>query len=165
MTPLTVLPEWQALQRHADEMREVHLRSLFATDPSRGTRLSAEAAGLYLDYSKNRITDETMRLLAALARISGLRQRIDAMFNGEKINTTEERAVLHVALRAPRDASIVLDGDNVMPHVHAVLDRMAAFADQVRDGRWRGHTGQRVRAVVNVGIGGSDLGRSWRTRR
>jgi glucose-6-phosphate isomerase len=158
MTPLTVLPEWQALQRHAEEMREVHLRSLFGTDPSRGTRLSAEAAGLYLDYSKNRITDETIRLLTTLARTTGLRERIDAMFNGEKINKTEERAVLHVALRAPRDASIVLGGDNVMPHVHAVLDRMAAFADQVRDGRWRGHTGQRVRAVVNVGIGGSDLG-------
>ena len=158
MTRLTALPEWQALRRHAEEMRDVHLRSLFAADPSRGERLSAEAAGLFLDYSKNRIRDETLQLLIALARASGLRERIDAMFRGEKINTTEERAVLHVALRAPRDASLVLDGDNVVPQVHAVLDRMAAFADQVRDGRWRGHTGQRVRAVVNVGIGGSDLG-------
>src|SRR5579862_3465187 len=155
---ITALPAWHALQAHVEQIRNVHLRSLFANDPSRGERLAVEAAGLYLDYSKNRVTDETVRLLLALADACGLRARIDAMFRGEKINTTENRAVLHVALRAPRDASIVLDGDNVVPHVHEVLDRMAAFADQVRDGRWRGHTGQRVRAVVNIGIGGSDLG-------
>jgi glucose-6-phosphate isomerase len=131
---------------------------LFGNDPSRGERFAVEAAGLYLDYSKNRITDETVRLLVALASACGLREQIDAMFRGDKINTTEERAVLHVALRAPRGASIVLDGDNVVPHVHDVLDRMAAFADQVRDGRWRGHTGRRVRTVINIGIGGSDLG-------
>ena len=155
---LTTLPAWQALATHVEQMRDVHLRSLFADDPSRGERLSAEAAGLYLDFSKNRITDETVRLLVALAEACGLRGRIEAMFRGEKINTTEDRAVLHVALRAPRGASIVLDGDNVVPHVHEVLDRMAAFADQVRDGRWRGHTGLRVRTVINIGIGGSDLG-------
>ena len=155
---VTALPAWHALAAHVEQMRDVHLRSLFANDPSRADRFSAGAAGLYLDYSKNRITDETVRLLVALADACGLRERIDAMFRGEKINTTEERAVLHVALRAPRGASIVLDGDNVVPHVHEVLDRMAAFADQVRDGRWRGHTGQRVRTVINIGIGGSDLG-------
>ena len=136
----------------------MHLRSLFASDPSRGERLAAEAAGLYLDSSKNRITDETLRLLVGLAEACGLRERIDAMFRGEKINTTEDRAVLHVALRAPRGESILFDGHDVVPHVHAVLDRMAAFADQVRDGRWRGHTGRRVRTVINIGIGGSDLG-------
>ena len=155
---LTALPAWHALAAHVEQVRDVHLRSLFANDPSRADRFSAEAAGLYLDYSKNRITDETVRLLVGLADACGLRERIDAMFRGERINTTEERAVLHVALRAPRGASIVLDGDNVVPHVHEVLDRMAAFADQVRDGRWRGHTGQRVRTVINIGIGGSDLG-------
>ncbi len=155
---LTALPAWQALAAHAEQMRDVHLRSLFANDPSRGERFTAEAAGLYLDYSKNRITDETVRLLVALADACGLRERIGAMFRGEKINTTEQRAALHVALRAPRGESIVLDGDNVVPHVHAVLDRMGAFADQVRDGRWRGHTGRRVRTVINIGIGGSDLG-------
>src|ERR1700686_1612622 len=157
-TSLTGLPAWQALAAHVAQMRDVSLRSLFAGDPSRGVRFAAEAAGLYLDYSKNRITDETVRLLAGLAEACGLRERIEAMFRGERINNTEERAVLHVALRAPRDQSIVLDGDNVVPHVHEVLDRMAAFADQVRDGRWRGHTGQRVRTVINIGIGGSDLG-------
>ncbi len=156
--PLTDLPAWQALQAHADQLRDVHLRSLFAGDPARGERFAAEAAGLYLDYSKNRITDETIRLLTGLAEACGLRRRIDAMFSGEKINTTEDRAVLHVALRAPRGASIVVDGRNVVPDVHEVLDRMAAFANQVRDGRWLGHTGQRIRAVVNIGIGGSDLG-------
>src|SRR5579872_1694928 len=155
---LTALPAWHALAAHVEQVRDVHLRSLFANDPSRADRFSAEAAGLYLDYSKNRITDETVRLLVGLADACGLRARIDAMFRGERINTTEERAVLHVALRAPRGASIVLDRDNVVPHVHEVLDRMAAFADQVRDGRWRGHTGQRVRTVINIGIGGSDLG-------
>jgi len=157
-SPLTSLPAWHALREHVAQVRAVHLRSLFASDPSRGQRFSAEAAGLYLDYSKNRITDETVRLLVDLANACGLRQRVDAMFRGERINTTEDRAVLHVALRAPRDGSFVLDGENVVPHVHAVLDRMAAFADQVRDGRWRGHTGRRVRTVINIGIGGSDLG-------
>jgi glucose-6-phosphate isomerase len=155
---LTALPAWQALATHADQVRDVHLRSLFDNDPSRGERFAVEAAGLYLDYSKNRITAETVRLLVALAGACGLRERIDAMFRGERINTTEDRAVLHVALRAPRGESIVLDGDDVVPHVHEMLDRMAAFADQVRDGRWRGHTGRRVRTVVNIGIGGSDLG-------
>ncbi len=156
--PLTDLPAWHALRAHYDQLRDVHLRSLFATDPARGERLTAEGAGLFLDYSKNRVTDETMRLLLGLAEACGLRERIDAMFSGEKINTTEGRAVLHVALRAPRGASIVVDGRNVVPDVHDVLDRMAAFADQLRDGRWLGHTGQRIRAVVNIGIGGSDLG-------
>ena len=156
--PLTALPAWQALAAHVEQVRDVHLRSLFANDPSRADRFAAEAAGLYLDYSKNRITDETVRLLVSLANACGLRERIEAMFRGERINTTEERAVLHVALRAPRGESIVLDGDNVVPHVHKVLDRMAAFAAQVRDGRWRGHTGLRVRTVINIGIGGSDLG-------
>jgi glucose-6-phosphate isomerase len=155
---LTALPAWKALAAHLEQVRDVSLRSLFAGDPSRAERFAVEAAGLYLDYSKNRITDETVRLLVDLADSCGLRQRIDAMFRGERINTTEGRAVLHVALRAPRGESIVLDGDNVVPHVHEVLDRMAAFADQVRDGRWRGHTGRRVRTVINIGIGGSDLG-------
>jgi glucose-6-phosphate isomerase len=155
---LTALPAWHALTAHFEQVRDLHLRSLFAGDPSRGQRLVAEGAGLYLDYSKNRITDETVRLLLALADECGLRDRIEAMFRGEKINTTEGRAVLHVALRAPRDASIILDGDNVVSHVHEVLDRMVAFVGQVRDGQWRGHTGQRVRTVINIGIGGSDLG-------
>jgi glucose-6-phosphate isomerase len=155
---LTALPAWQALATHAERVRDVHLRSLFAQDPSRGERLAVEATGLYLDYSKNRITDETVRLLVALASACGLRERIEAMFRGERINTTEDRAVLHVALRAPRGASIVLDGDNVVPRVHEVLDRMAAFADQVRAGRWLGLSGRRVRTIVNIGIGGSDLG-------
>jgi glucose-6-phosphate isomerase len=157
-TSLTALPAWQALGTHAAQVRDVSLRSLFAGDPSRGVRFAVEAAGLYLDYSKNRITDETVHLLAGLAEACGLRERIEAMFRGERINTTEDRAVLHVALRAPRGQSIVLDGENVVPRVHEVLDRMAAFADQVRDGRWRGHTGRRVRTVINIGIGGSDLG-------
>ena len=157
-SPLTALPAWRALTEHAAQVRDVHLRSLFANDPTRGQRYAVEAAGLHLDYSKNRITDETLRLLVDLANACGLRAHIDAMFRGERINTTEGRAVLHVALRAPRGESIVLDGDDVVPHVHAVLDRMAAFADQVRDARWRGHTGRRVRTVINIGIGGSDLG-------
>jgi glucose-6-phosphate isomerase len=139
-------------------MHDVHLRTLFADDPARGERLTAEAAGLFLDYSKNRVTDETMRLLVRLADESGLRARIDAMFRGEKINITENRAVLHVALRAPRSASIVVDGKNVVPEVHAVLDKMAAFANRVRSGEWTGHTGKRIRNVINIGIGGSDLG-------
>ena len=151
-------PAWKALQTHCDAVRELHLRRLFADDPSRGERLTAEAVGLYLDYSKNRITDETPKLLLRLADESGLRSRIDAMFRGEKINVTENRAVLHVALRAPKGASIVVDGQNVVPLVHAVLDKMAAFCDRVRGGSWKGHTGKRIRNVINIGIGGSDLG-------
>jgi glucose-6-phosphate isomerase len=154
----TSRPEWKALQAHHHEVRELHLRELFAKDPGRGQRLTAEAAGLYLDYSKNRVTDETLRLLLALAEASGVRARIDAMFAGEKINSTENRAVLHVALRAPRTASIVVDGEDVVPAVHAVLERMAAFATRVRSGAWTGFTGRRIRNVVNIGIGGSDLG-------
>jgi glucose-6-phosphate isomerase len=156
--PLTSRPAWKALQAHHDKVRQVHLRELFANDAKRGERLAIEAAGLYLDYSKNRITDETLKLLVQLAEESGLRARIDAMFHGEKINITENRAVLHVALRAPREASIVVDGENVVPEVHAVLDKMAPFADRVRSGEWKGHTGKRIRNVVNIGIGGSDLG-------
>jgi len=156
--PLTSRPAWKALQAHHDKVRELHLRELFADDAKRGERLAIEAAGLYLDYSKNRITDETLKLLLQLAEESGLRARIDAMFRGEKINITENRAVLHVALRAPREASIVVDGENVVPEVHAVLDKMSAFANRVRSGEWKGHTGKRIRNVVNIGIGGSDLG-------
>lgn len=155
---LTDLPAWHALDAHARTMRDTHLRTLFANDPTRGTRLTAQAAGLYVDFSKNRVTDDTLRLLVDLASASGLRERIDAMFAGERINTTENRAVLHVALRAPRNATITFEGENVVPHVHEVLDRMSAFATSVRDGRWVGHTGKRIRAIVNIGIGGSDLG-------
>ncbi|HZD28983.1 MAG TPA: glucose-6-phosphate isomerase, partial [Xanthobacteraceae bacterium] len=139
-------------------MRNRHLRDLFARDPGRGERMTAEAAGVFLDYSKNRVDGETLGLLVALAEQSGLRERIDAMFRGEKINVTENRAVLHVALRAPRGASIIVDGRNVVPEVHAVLDKMAQFANRVRSGEWKGHTGKRIRNVVNIGIGGSDLG-------
>ena len=139
-------------------MHDVHLRTLFANDPARGARLTAEGAGLFLDYSKNRVTDETMHLLVRLADESGLSARIRAMFRGEKINSTENRAALHVALRAPRSASILVDGENIVPQVHAVLDKMAAFANRVRSGEWQGHTGSRIRNVVNIGIGGSDLG-------
>ena len=149
---------WKALREHHTKMRDVHLRQLFADDPRRGERLTVEGVGLYLDYSKHRVTDETLRLLVHLAEQAGLRERIDAMFRGEKINVTENRAVLHVALRAPRDQSILVDGKDVVPEVHAVLDRMAEFATRVRDGRWKGHTGKRIRNVVNIGIGGSDLG-------
>jgi glucose-6-phosphate isomerase len=149
---------WKKLQAHYKKIREVHLRGLFADDPKRGERLTAEAADIYLDYSKNRITDETVKLLLKLAEESGLRARIDAMFRGDKINVTEGRAVLHVALRAPRDASIVVDGENVVPQVHAVLDKMAEFSNRVRSGEWKGHTGKRIRNVINIGIGGSDLG-------
>jgi glucose-6-phosphate isomerase len=156
--PLTGRPAWKTLETHARKMRDVHLRTLFTADPARGERLTAEGAGLFLDYSKNRVTDESLALLVQLAKESGLRQRIDAMFGGEKINVTENRAVLHVALRAPRDASIVVDGKNVVPDVHAVIDRMADFASRVRSGEWKGHTGKRIRNVVNIGIGGSDLG-------
>jgi glucose-6-phosphate isomerase len=147
-----------ALEEHHERIRSVHLRKLFADDPERGTRMTAEAEGLFLDYSKNRVTDETLRLLVELAEQSGLRERIDAMFSGEHINITEDRAVLHVALRSPADASIVVDGTDVVPEVHAVLDRMARFSDAIRAGEWTGHTGRRVRNVVNIGIGGSDLG-------
>ncbi len=157
-TALTSRQAWKALDAHVRAIRGVHLRTLFADDPARGERMTAEGAGLFLDYSKNRVTDETMRLLVQLAEESGLRARIDAMFRGDKINVTENRAVLHVALRAPRGASIVVDGKNVVPDVHAVLDKMAAFADRVRSGEWRGHTGKRIRNVINIGIGGSDLG-------
>ena len=158
LTPLAIRPAWKALDPHARMMRDVHLRTLFAQDPTRGERLTAEAAGLFLDYSKNRVTDEVIALLVQLAKQSGLRERIDAMFGGEKINVTENRAVLHVALRAPRNASIEVDGKNVVPDVHAVLDEMAGFASRVRSGAWKGHTGKPIRNVVNIGIGGSDLG-------
>src|SRR6202161_850531 len=155
---LTDRPGWKALESHYQKVRELHLRQLFADDPQRGERLTTEAVGLYLDYSKNRVTDETLNLLFQLAEESGLRQRIDAMFRGDKINITENRAVLHVALRAPRGASIVVDGKNVVPGVHEVLDIMAEFSYRVRSGAWKGHTGKRIRNVVNIGIGGSDLG-------
>jgi glucose-6-phosphate isomerase len=156
--PLSQRPAWKALGEHYQKIRDVHLRTLFAEDPGRGERLAAQAVGLYFDYSKQRVTAETMRLLFELARESGLRERIDAMFSGEKINVTENRAVLHVALRAPRGSSILVDGRNVVPEVHEVLDRMADFSRRVRDGSWKGHTGKRIRNVINIGIGGSDLG-------
>jgi len=158
IAPLPRRKTWKALQTHYKKVRGLHLRKLFAEDPKRAERMTAEAAGLFLDYSKNRITDRTLTLLLQLAKESGLRERIDAMFRGEKINITENRAVLHVALRAPRGTSIVVDGENVVPRVLAVLDKMAAFSDQVRSGAWKGHTGKRIRNVVNIGIGGSDLG-------
>jgi len=157
-TPPTSLPAWRALEAHYQKMRDVHLRTLFADDGARGSRLTAEAAGIFLDYSKNRVTDETLRLLVGLADESGLRDRIEAMFRGDKINVTEDRAVLHVALRAPKGSSIIVDGANVVPEVHAVLNKMAEFCDRVRNGTWKGHTGKRIRNVVNIGIGGSDLG-------
>jgi glucose-6-phosphate isomerase len=156
--PLTRRPEWATLQEHYQKIKEVHLRQLFADDPTRGERLTAEAVDLYFDYSKHRITDETIRLLVQLAEACGLRDRIDAMFRGDKINLTEERAVLHVALRAPKGRSILVDGEDVVPQVHQVLDHMAEFATQVRSGAWKGHTGKRIRHVINIGIGGSDLG-------
>ncbi|MEI8063668.1 MAG: glucose-6-phosphate isomerase [Verrucomicrobiota bacterium] len=149
---------WQALTAHYRQVQDVHLRQLFADDSKRGGRLTVEAEGLYLDYSKNRVTDETIRLLVALAEDCNLRNRIEAMFRDNKINLTENRAVLHTALRAPRAASIIVDGKNVVPEVHAVLDRMAVFAERVRDGKWLGHTGKKIRNIVNIGIGGSDLG-------
>jgi len=158
MLPLTARQSWKALQTHQQKIGEQHLRSLFADDPMRGVRLTAEAAGIYLDYSKNRVTDETLALLRRLADESGLRERIDAMFRGDKINLTEDRAVLHVALRAPRGTSIVVDGKDVVREVHAVIDAMADFSDRVRSGAWKGHTGKRIRNVINIGIGGSDLG-------
>ncbi len=156
--PLTARPAWKALEAHHQKVRDLHLRTLFAADPGRGERLTAEAVGIYLDYSKNRITDETLKLLLQLAEESGLRARVDAMFRGEKINVTENRAVLHVALRAPKGATVVVDGENVVAHVHAVLDKMADFSNRVRGGDWKGYTGKRIRNVINIGIGGSDLG-------
>ncbi|HEY1278075.1 MAG TPA: glucose-6-phosphate isomerase [Acidimicrobiales bacterium] len=155
---LTAKPAWQALQAHYTEIEGRHLRDLFAEDPTRGTRFTAEAAGIFLDYSKNRITADTVRLLVALAGECGLRDRIDAMFRGDRINTTENRPVLHVALRAPRDEHIYVDGHDVVPDVHEVLDRMAAFSNQMRSRAWLGHTGQPICNVINIGIGGSDLG-------
>jgi len=155
---LTRRPAWKDLAAHHKTVRELHLRQLFADDPARGERMTVEAAGLCLDYSKNRITDETLKLLLQLAEESGLRARIDAMFRGEKINITENRAVLHVALRAPKGESIVVDGEDVVPQVHAVLDKMADFSNRVRSGEWKGYSGKRIRNVVNIGIGGSDLG-------
>ncbi len=157
-TPLTQRSTWKALQEHFQKVQNTHLRSLFDEDPKRGERFTLEAEGVYLDYSKNRITDETLQLLFALAESSGLRERIDAMFRGDKINVTENRAVLHVALRAPRDETIMVDGENVVPAVHAVLDKMANFSNRIRSGEWKGYTGKRIRNIINIGIGGSDLG-------
>ncbi len=156
--PLTQRKAWKALAVHHKKLEKLNLRQLFADDLKRGERLTVEAAGLFLDYSKNRITGETLKLLVALARESGLRASIRAMFRGEKINLTENRAVLHVALRAPKDASISVDGRNVVPEVHAVLNKMAAFSRRIRSGAWKGHTGKRIRNIINIGIGGSDLG-------
>jgi glucose-6-phosphate isomerase len=157
-TSLTQRPSWKALEAHYPSVKDLHLRKLFADDPKRGERLTAEGVGLYLDYSKNRVTDETIKLLLKLAEECNLRGRIDAMFSGEKINVTENRAVLHVALRAPRGQSIILGGENVVPKVHFILDKMAEFAEHVRNGAWKGYTGKRIRNVINIGIGGSDLG-------
>jgi glucose-6-phosphate isomerase len=156
--PLTRRKAWKALQAHYKTLQDFHLRNLFADDPGRGERMTAEGAGLFLDYSKNRVTDETVKLLVELAEESGLRARIDAMFRGDKINITENRAVLHVALRAPKGESITVDGEDVVPQVHAVLDKMAEFCNRVRSGEWKGHTGKQIRNVINIGIGGSDLG-------
>ncbi len=157
-TSLTQRPAWKALQAHHGKIRDTHLRQLFADDPKRGETMALEAVGLYMDYSKHRATGETIKLLIALAEECGLRAKIDAMFRGDKINITENRAVLHVALRAPRGEKIVVDGKDVVPDVHEVLDRMAAFSRRIRDGSWTGHTGKRIRNVINIGIGGSDLG-------
>src|SRR5258705_10117332 len=154
VAPLTKRKSWKNLQSHYKKVRNLHLRNLFADDPKRGDRMTAEAVGLFLDYSKNRITEETIKLLIELAEESGLQSRIGAMFRGEKINTTEKRAVLHVALRAPKGASIVVDGENVVRQVHIVLDKMAQFSNRLRSGEWKGHTGKRIRNVINIGIGG-----------
>ena len=158
IAPLTSRPAWKSLAAHATEMKSTTLRGLFAGDPGRGTRLNAEACGLFLDYSKNRVTDETLKLLVALAEQSGLKQHTEAMFTGEKINTTEDRAVLHIALRAPKSESIKVDGEDVIPLVHDVLDKMTSFANRIRSGEWKGYTGKPIRNIINVGIGGSDLG-------
>ncbi|HEV2730929.1 MAG TPA: glucose-6-phosphate isomerase, partial [Terriglobales bacterium] len=159
VTKRTIKPSaWKALTAHYKTVSKLHLRQLFADDPKRGQRMAVEGVGLYLDYSKNRVTDETLKLLLELAEESGFRARIDAMFSGEKINITEKRAVLHVALRAPQGESIFVDGKDVVPEVHDVLDRMSAFSERVRSGEWKGQTGKRIRNVINIGIGGSDLG-------
>ena len=158
IAPLASRPAWKALQQHAENLRPQQLRDLFKSDPARGTRYTAQAAGLFLDYSKNRITDETLTLLIQLAKESGLRAHCEAMFTGQKINTTENRAVLHIALRAPKSESILVDGEDVVPEVHKVLDKMAAFADKVRSGAWLGYTGKPIKNIINIGIGGSDLG-------
>jgi glucose-6-phosphate isomerase len=158
IAPLADRPAWKALAAHAETAKSLQLRQLFQTDPARGTRYTAEALGLFLDYSKNRITNETLKLLIELAEQSGLQQHIEAMFTGQKINTTENRAVLHVALRAPKSESIFVDGEDVVPPVHAVLDKMSSFANRIRSGEWKGHSGKRIRNVINIGIGGSDLG-------
>jgi glucose-6-phosphate isomerase len=157
-TPLNQLAAWKALSAHYEKIRNQHLRDIFKSDPDRGTRLTVEAEGIYLDYSKHRITDETLKLLLQLAKESGVKARLDAMFSGEKINITERRAVLHVALRAPKGEKILVDGEDVVPAVHEVLDRMSAFSDRVRSGEWKGHTGKAIKNVINIGIGGSDLG-------
>src|SRR5687768_17829167 len=156
--PLTKCSVWKALEAHYEAIKNLHLRQLFDDDAERGERFTAEAIGIYLDYSKNRITDETLQLLLQLVEERGLRERIDAMFRGEPINLTEQRAALHVALRAPKGEQILVNGIDVVPEVHAVLDRMASFADQLRDGQWKGYTGKRIHNVINIGIGGSDLG-------
>src|SRR5262245_28391201 len=156
--PLIERPAWAALQAHHKRIAPLHLRKVFADDPKRGERLTLEAAGIYLDYSKNRVTDETLSLLVQLADESGLRERIDAMFGGQRINVSENRAVLHTALRAPKGTTVRVDGENVVPQVHAVLDKMSDFANRVRSGAWKGHTGKPIRNIVNIGIGGSDLG-------
>jgi glucose-6-phosphate isomerase len=158
IAPLIERPAWKSLEVHYSKVREIHLRKLFADDPARGERMAVEAAGIYLDYSKNRISDETLKLLVQLAEESGLKARIKAMFLGEKINVSENRSVLHVALRAPKEETILADGKNVVPEVHAVLDKMGAFANRIRSSEWKGHTGKRIRNLVNIGIGGSDLG-------
>jgi glucose-6-phosphate isomerase len=157
-TPLTSRSAWKALNTHFKQISKVHLRNFFADEPKRGERMTAEAAGIYLDYSKNRITEETVKLLVQLAEESGLRERIDAMFRGEKINITENRAVLHEALRTPKGTSIIVDGENVVPQVHAVLDKMTDFCNSIRNEKWKGHTGKPIRNIINIGIGGSDLG-------
>jgi glucose-6-phosphate isomerase len=160
--PLTKRKAWNALEIHHRKVRGLHLRTLFAPDPKRGERLAAEALGMFLDYSKNRMTDETLSILIQLAEESGLRARIDAMFHGERINVTENRSVLHVALRTPKGESIVVDGENIVPKVHTELGKMNDICNRVRSGEWRGFTGSRIRNVVNIGIGGSDLGpRLW----
>ncbi len=158
LLPLNERSSWKALQTHAEKMKAHTLHGMFAADPGRGERLTVEAEGLFLDYSKNRVTDETLKLLLGVAEEAGLHGKIEAMFRGDKINITENRAVLHVALRAPKTEKIAVDGENVVPDVHAVLEKMAGFADKVRSGAWKGHTGKRIRNVINIGIGGSDLG-------
>src|SRR5438874_8397096 len=157
-TSLKRFPAWKALAEHSKEIEKLHLRDLFANDSARGEKLTAEGAGLFLDYSKNRVTETTLKLLQQLAEECDLRGRIDAMFRGDKINITEKRAVLHVALRAPKGEKIVVDGEDVVPQVHVVLDKMAYFSERVRSGAWKGYTGKRIRNVINIVIGGSDLG-------